>query len=52
MTSGERYGGSTILVQDGPLVVVVVAARTGVTEQQVAAERITALILARARGEG
>ncbi len=52
MTSDEGYGGSTILVQDGPLVVVVVAARTGATEQQVAAGRITALILARARGKG
>jgi hypothetical protein len=52
MTSDEGFGGSTILVQDGPLVVVVVAGRTGATEQQAAAERITGLILARARGEG
>lgn len=51
MTSDEGFGGSTILVQDGPLVVIVVAVRTGATEQKTEAERITALILARARGE-
>ena len=51
MTSDGGYGGSTILVQDGPLVAIVVAVRTGAIEQRMEAERIVALILARARGE-
>jgi hypothetical protein len=45
-TSGEGFGGSTILVQDGPIVVIVSAAGTAIADLQVAAEAIAERILA------
>jgi hypothetical protein len=45
-TSDQGFGGSTIAVQAGSIVVLVTAFRTGATELEAAAEEIAALILA------
>jgi hypothetical protein len=50
--SDQGFGGSTIVVQEGPFVVIVTAARTGVIEMETASETVTALVLARIRGAG
>jgi hypothetical protein len=48
-TSGEGFGGSTILVQDGPIVVIVTATGTAIADPQVAADAIAGRILANVR---
>lgn len=50
-TSDEGFGGSTIVAQAGPMVVVVTAARTGATEMETATEAVTKLVLDRLSGE-
>ncbi len=49
-TSDQGFGGSTIAVQAGSIVVLVTAFRTGATELEGAVEEIAALILARIGG--
>lgn len=49
-TSDQGFGGSSIAVQAGSIVVLVTAFRTGATELEAAAEEIAALILARIDG--
>jgi len=51
-TSDQGFGGSTIVVQEGPFVVIVTAARTGATEMETATETVTMLVLERLVGEG
>jgi hypothetical protein len=45
--SDEGFGGSTILVQEGPVVAIVTAYRTGAQEMETASSAVTALVLER-----
>jgi hypothetical protein len=50
-TSEEGFGGSTILVREGPVVAIVTAFRNGSVEMEHASTTVTALVLERLSGD-